>query len=721
MKQATFESGSEGWVVINGATIHDPTGGVGGGGALSGNDGNSDIFRFVAPADWLGDQSGYYGAELSFVMRQQISTSQLGDTYADIHLRGAGLDLVADLGPNPGTDWTGYAINLSLGFGWKVGSLTGRVATEAEIRAVLADLTALEIRGEFVNGSTGDVSWLDNVTLADPGPVVVVPNGWQMIETFDTGTAGWSFVADVAEFRWQPTGGNTGGYLESVDFAIGEVWYFDAADRFLGNRAAFFGGEISFDLRQSALGGQFNDEDIILTGGGLTIVFDTPNNPGLDWTSYSITLSSAAQWRLNVLGGALATDDDIRTVLSDLQGILVRGEFVTGADFGGLDNFALTALPNKVHLLSDAVEQNLLKSYGLLSGALQDAASGQAIAVTSGGVGAAPWMVAADGLTVISDAILNGTFELGAGALTFALSGANRAGVLGGAGANHITGSDGANSIDAGAGADTVLGGAGNDTISGGTGSDDIRGGIGADSLNGNAGDDALYGDLGNDLILGGVGKDTLYGGGGADTLNGGDDDDLLFGGAGENVLSGGAGNDTLQGDADKDTLLGGLGDDRLAGGDGNDSLNGNEGNDILFGKAQRDLLRGGTGADTLQGGSGNDVLYGEANADILNGGLGNDTLVGGAGNDRLIGGGGKDVFVFGAGADRITDFEIAYDRLRLDATLWGDSTTDVATVLAQFASTSDGNTVLDFGNGNTLTVIGFSHPMMLDGLIDLI
>lgn len=44
---------------------------------------------------------------------------------------------------------------------WRVGSLAGPIATEVEMRAVLGDLHALRIRGEYRSGS--DTAWLDNV------------------------------------------------------------------------------------------------------------------------------------------------------------------------------------------------------------------------------------------------------------------------------------------------------------------------------------------------------------------------------------------------------------------------------------------------------------------------------------------------------------------------------------------------------------------------------
>ena len=98
------------------------------------------------------------------------------------------------------------------------------------------------------------------------------------------------------------------------------------------------------------------------------------------------------------------------------------------------------------------------------------------------------------------------------------------------------------------------------------------------------------------------------------------------------------------------------------------DKLVGNGGNDVLNGLAGNDTLLGGTGADKLYGGDGNDSLDGGDGADILDGGNGNDTLMGGA---------GKDIFVFntvvGVDVDRIVDFKLADDRIRLSPLVFTD------------------------------------------------
>jgi laminin B (domain IV) len=115
------------------------------------------------------------------------------------------------------------------------------------------------------------------------------------ISTFNTDTEGWSAVGDVAgPVTWLSSGGNPAGHIELTDQVIGGVTYFVAPAKFHGNYSSAYGTSLTFDLRQSYTGSpnQFDDSDVILVGGGLTLVFDTPMNPANNgWTLYNVPLS----------------------------------------------------------------------------------------------------------------------------------------------------------------------------------------------------------------------------------------------------------------------------------------------------------------------------------------------------------------------------------------------------------------------------------------------
>jgi hypothetical protein len=93
----------------------------------------------------------------------------------DVILRGAGYTLVQSTGVNPGNDppialfWHPQEVSLSAGT-WRLNTLDGAFATEAEVRAVLAEIETLALRAEYLKASD-EVMRLDNVQLtAGPGP-----------------------------------------------------------------------------------------------------------------------------------------------------------------------------------------------------------------------------------------------------------------------------------------------------------------------------------------------------------------------------------------------------------------------------------------------------------------------------------------------------------------------------------------------------------------------
>lgn len=332
--------------------------------------------------------------------------------------------------------------------------------------------------------------------------------------------------------------------------------------------------------------------------------------------------------------------------------------------------------------------------------------------------------------------------------------------------ANRLTGNDGDDILMGEGGADRLLGNTGDDFLAGGEGADTLSGGTGNDVAvagNGNdklfagagdAGDDIMAGGAGNDVIAGGAGNDLLVGGGLDDGATGqllttnedstDDGNDVLFGGAGNDTLLGGGwddkvndngryddgeaitsgtGNDAIWAGSGNDKIVAAAGNDLLGGGVGDDTIDGGGGNDLFYGgkdagdTGTNDVLNGGDGADTIFGGAGNDAISGGAGADDLfggggddtvNGDSGDDTLWGGGGDDEFTGGAGDDIFVFasGAGDDRVTDFDLSDDTLRLVNT-----TTDFTSVgdVEDAATPQSGGILIDLGGGDSLFLAGIS------------
>lgn len=165
--------------------------------------------------------------------------------------------------------------------------------------------------------------------------------------TFDTDAEGWSTLNDATGFGWLPSGGNPGGSIGATDVGTGQTWYYVAPAAFLGDRSAALGGSLTYELRQAVTTGPFDNSDILMTGGGLTLSYEFDYNPGTDWTAYAVDLAPSAGWRVGSRTGDAASAADFATVLGDLTALHIRGEYrnVASSDNSRLDNVFLVAGP----------------------------------------------------------------------------------------------------------------------------------------------------------------------------------------------------------------------------------------------------------------------------------------------------------------------------------------------------------------------------------------
>ncbi len=191
----------------------------------------------------------------------------------------------------------------------------------------------------------------DDMSFCNEQPVTTDLQPCTALSTFNFSAEGWTVVGDAQNSTVIPdhvtTGGNPGGHVSATDDVTGGTWYWRAPRTFLGNVSCAYGQPLEFDLMQTPTSNQFNSEDVVLEGGGLRLVLDTPCNPGLcgglDWTHYSVPLSETAGWikddtKNGTIAGDPATQQDLQTVLANITSLLIRGEFVSGPDVGRLDN-----------------------------------------------------------------------------------------------------------------------------------------------------------------------------------------------------------------------------------------------------------------------------------------------------------------------------------------------------------------------------------------------
>lgn len=194
----------------------------------------------------------------------------------------------------------------------------------------------------------GKISKLLSLTLVLTG---INLSFGQITSTFDTDADGWTALDSNTGSTpaYQATGGNPGGFIQVFDAVAGTATFYVAPSKFLGDKSAYAGGTIAFDL-QVSITPNSNTAGVRLTGGGLvlakliaTTVGGLPAvAPG--WTHYSFQLNDTEGWRITSPStGSLATAEQIQTVLSNLTEVAINGEYsTTSDDGGGLDNFVMT-------------------------------------------------------------------------------------------------------------------------------------------------------------------------------------------------------------------------------------------------------------------------------------------------------------------------------------------------------------------------------------------
>lgn len=173
MVSSTFDTDDEGWTVTGdaqgGSIVPDyhSTGGNPGGFISADDDVQGGTWYWKAPAKFRGNHLSAYGDTLSYDLRQTSTSNAFSNV--EIHLRGGGISLTYETS-HPGTTWTSYSIDLTELAGW----LNGAAApSQAEMQQVLADITDLQIRGEFRSGA--DTGSLDNVVMTpEPATLTVL-------------------------------------------------------------------------------------------------------------------------------------------------------------------------------------------------------------------------------------------------------------------------------------------------------------------------------------------------------------------------------------------------------------------------------------------------------------------------------------------------------------------------------------------------------------------
>jgi gliding motility-associated-like protein len=178
---STFNTDAEGWILRNDgknitATITHHTTGGNPGGRISGEVGvdNYPAFFWQAPAKFRGNLAyRSFGQTLTFSLQQAL----VGDNgeYNGNYVESQSADIIISNGsqsiyfhtspkPNLAPNWSTYSVTLSTASAWRTSaSITSGLATNAQIKTVLNNVTSLHIRANY--NLTANTLGLSNVSL----------------------------------------------------------------------------------------------------------------------------------------------------------------------------------------------------------------------------------------------------------------------------------------------------------------------------------------------------------------------------------------------------------------------------------------------------------------------------------------------------------------------------------------------------------------------------
>ena len=156
--------------------------------------------------------------------------------------------------------------------------------------------------------------------------------------TFDANDENWTLNGDAAaRVELRSVGGNPSGHICGKDSVNGDIWYFIAPGRFLGDASKVWGKRLTWDLKQDNMYQQIKGRDVVLQGNGLSIIFNIKATPAREWTSYEARIDELSGWKLDEAAEPAATDVQMKSVLKNITSLRIRGEFADGPDSACLD------------------------------------------------------------------------------------------------------------------------------------------------------------------------------------------------------------------------------------------------------------------------------------------------------------------------------------------------------------------------------------------------
>lgn len=478
--------------------------------------GGGDEYLRAGP-EWNGDLSAYFGARLSFRLRQDGENGFF--STVGVFIQGTnGIRIQTFLTKPDDRDWHYHSVAIDQFSDWRTSLGGGGLADEATILSVLGSVDSIMIRGADRYGDTR--TDLDDVTLmAKPRSRVALVESDEVFSNFNHSGENWSFFGDVKAFKQVDTGGVHGGFLKAVDNLSGTTMFFTAPDEFEGEKAGFFGGSLSFYMKDNGLGlPDSGSRAVIIRGANENwIQYSLETTPGKDWTRYDLRLDETGVWFFNS-NFIRATDAQIQSIMEDILSIEIRGEYIYGPETVGLDNVRLSAPSGRFDILAQENSARLLATTDDFDVAIDVLTAGNVLHIGPGDPLDRIFAIDADDVTIHAGGQLSGRITLAEDVRKLVVIGAGERLDVVGNGLSNMLRISGSTTdlvkVDGKAGDDFIFAAAdiqsGSVRLKGGLGNDTLRGGWSGDKLIGDRGQDVLDGNRGNDRLLGGKGADTF-------------------------------------------------------------------------------------------------------------------------------------------------------------------------------------------------------------------
>ncbi|HVG31390.1 MAG TPA: laminin B domain-containing protein [Pyrinomonadaceae bacterium] len=166
------------------------------------------------------------------------------------------------------------------------------------------------------------------------GPPLVIAES-----RFDKDAEGWTAAPlSDGDLVYNATAGHPGGCVEMRDHGTGGICYFQAPEKFLGNKRGSF--RIDYDVKRGT-GPLFVAAEMKLIRGDRELQFSTSPPPSAGvWVTRSVTLAPGDGW-IDKTHNKPATARDFEFVLNSLEKMYIRAEFTGSRDITYLDNVVM--------------------------------------------------------------------------------------------------------------------------------------------------------------------------------------------------------------------------------------------------------------------------------------------------------------------------------------------------------------------------------------------